>query len=65
MGLFVALKNQFEEEEKERKKQEKEANGSVDVGNYLGQTSSMINSAMSQAKMPSTPSLPHVSMPHP
>ena len=61
LGMFVALKKQFEDEEKYRKEQEKKAQGeqSIDVNGYMGQAKNMMNSAQSSVKVP------NVSVPQP
>lgn len=61
LGMFVALKKQFEDEEKYRKEQEKNAQGeqSIDINGYMGQARSMMNNAQSSIKVPNV-SMPHI-----
>lgn len=63
LGLFIALKKQLEDENKEREKQEKEATGGkeISMSNYSGQVNSMLQNAKSQMNIPN---MPNISMPH-
>lgn len=64
LGMFIALKKQFEEEDKYRKEQEQKAQGehSLDVNGYMGQAKSMMGNVQNSVNIPhvSTPSIPHL-----
>lgn len=61
LGVFVALKKQLEDEEKERKKQEDEQSGKIDMASYSSQANGMMRQAMSSVPhMPSMPSVPKI-----
>lgn len=62
-SLYQGLKQQFEEEAKEREKKEKEAQGQVDVPS-IGSITSQATSAMSNLPKYNIPSMGSISIPH-
>ena len=60
LGLFIALKKQLEDEDKERKKQEDEAGGTADISSYTSQAHSMIGDVTRSMPKVSMPSMPHL-----